>query len=195
VTDRFTQIVEEARRASRAPTIMAAVLAPDGSVAWEHTAGDGATPRHRYAVASITKTFTAATVMQLRDRGRLDLDEPVTSYLPELQLRRTTLRSLLSHRSGLGREVDRDAWRHLRFPGGSELLGRIGEQQRILPYEQRWKYSNVAFMLLGEVVSRVTGARFEEHVTRTLLEPLGLSETSVPAEWGDGRALPRPPMD
>jgi CubicO group peptidase (beta-lactamase class C family) len=178
MSERFSELLAEAQQTGRAPTITAAVLASDGGIAWEGSVGEGATPRHRYAIASITKTFTAAAVMQLRDRGLVDLDEPVTSYLPGVRLARTTLRSLLSHRSGLGREVDVHAWENLTFVAGADLLERVGEQQRILPYEKRWKYSNLAYMLLGEVVGRVTATPFKEHLARALLEPLGLGETS-----------------
>jgi CubicO group peptidase (beta-lactamase class C family) len=96
-------------------------------------------PAMLYAIASITKTFTGTAIMQLRDAGRLDLDDPAVAWLPELRqaaspfgpIETVTLRRMLSHESGLPAEppgTDWEAHRHLRRTG--QLAGRARTDQR-----------------------------------------------------------------
>ena len=118
-----------------------------------------------YRIASITKTFTAAAIMQLRDAGRLDLDDPIPAHLPELReaadslgpIESVTIRRALSHESGLMSEPPGTDWAVPRYEGLAERnLARIGEiGTRVSPNSQ-WKYSNLAYQFLGEVVARVS---------------------------------------
>ena len=101
--ERFRRLVLEAQRAGRLPSLAAAVFRGDELV-WSDAVGladvekrEAATPDTQYAVASITKTFTAACVFQLRDEGKLDLEEPLSRYLPEAVHGSPTLRRLLAH--------------------------------------------------------------------------------------------------
>ena len=82
----------------------------------------------RHAIASITKTFTASAVMQLRDEGLLDLEDPLSRHLPEAAHGAPTIRRMLSHASGLQREPPGEVWETLDFPGETELLGAAGER-------------------------------------------------------------------
>jgi CubicO group peptidase (beta-lactamase class C family) len=182
--ERFRRLAAEAQREGRLPSLSAAVFR-DGEVAWSDAIGLAdaeerieATPDTQYAVASITKTFTAASVFQLRDAGKLALDDPLSLYLPEAAHATPTIRRMLAHASGLQREPPGEVWETLEFPGESDLLGRLGEAEQVLEPAAAWHYSNLAYALLGHVVSRVSGTPFRDYVKGRLLDPLELGRTS-----------------
>jgi CubicO group peptidase (beta-lactamase class C family) len=192
--ERFARIAAEAQRDDRLPSLTAAVFRA-GEVEWSQSigladveAGVDATADTQYAVASITKTFTATTVMQLRDEGKLELDDPLERHLPGSAHGGLTLGRMLAHASGLQREPPGEVWETLTFPEAEELLASLPEAEQVLPGATAWHYSNLAYALLGQVVGRIVGRPFREHVEERLLRPLGLSRTT----WGfDGaHALP-----
>ncbi len=167
----------------RLPSIAAAVLR-DGALVWETAVGaaDVAAPRDaipdtQYRLGSITKTFTAAAIMQLRDAGKLDLEDTLEKHV-DAAAHAPTLRRLLSHTSGLQRETHDDAWLKARFADVPELLATLGEAEQVLPPGARFHYSNLAFALLGVVVERVSGIPYARYVQEKLLAPLGLTRTS-----------------
>lgn len=184
----------EAQSHGRLPSLTAAVFR-GGEVVWDEAVGFSdveqrveSTTDSQYAVASITKTFTAASVMQLRDQGKLDLEDPLSRHLPEAAHGTPTLRRLLSHASGLQREPPGEVWETLRFPDEEELLAGLEEAEQVLPPSTAWHYSNLAYALLGHVVSRVSGMPYHDYVRERLLQPVGLERTT----WGpgEGAALP-----
>jgi CubicO group peptidase (beta-lactamase class C family) len=192
--ERFRRLVLEAQSEGRLPSVAAAAFR-GGEVVWDDAVGladveqrTEATTDSQYAVASITKTFTAASVMQLRDAGRLDLEDPLSRHIPEAAHGTPTLRRLLSHASGLQREPPGEVWETLHFPGEQELLQSLEEAEQVLPPSAAWHYSNLAYSLLGHVVTRVSGAPLQDYVRERLLGPLGLERTT----WGPGdkAALP-----
>jgi CubicO group peptidase (beta-lactamase class C family) len=165
------------------PSIAAAVLR-DGELAWETSVGFAdavsgveATPDTQYRVGSITKTFTAASVMQLRDAGKLDLEDTLDRHV-EGAAHRPTLRRLLSHASGLQRETQDDSWLTLHFAPPGELLETLAQAEMVLPSGARFHYSNLAYALLGIVVERVSGVPYTDYVRERLFEPVGLTRLS-----------------
>ena len=97
-----------------------------------------ATPATAYRIASISKTFTAHSLLQLRDAGRLQLDDPVAKWIPELKLAKVepqspaiTIRHLLTHTAGIPREVDGGYWNDMNFPS----------REAMLPVLNRWASS------------------------------------------------------
>lgn len=136
-------------------------------------------------IASVTKTFTTTAIMQLRDQGRLTLEDPLTQHIPEFALARAirghvenvTLRRLLTHRSGLVTESPTSGWNALNFPSNEEMLAKLPETGIVIPQDSVFKYSNLAFGLLGEVVYRLTGTSYTEYVHTNIIEPLGLTST------------------
>lgn len=165
------------------PSVAAAAVR-DGEVIWSDAvgladaeSGEEATPEHQYRIASITKTFTAVAVMQLRDAGKLALDDPLDRHIPGA-VRSPTLRFLLSHASGLQREPPGRVWETLAFPSREELVEGLAESEQLLAPGAYRHYSNLGFALLGEVVARVAATGYEHYVDERVLHPLGLSRTT-----------------
>src|SRR5262245_12130677 len=165
------------------PSVVAA-LVRGGDVVWTDAVGLAdleterpATADTQYRIGSITKTFTAAAVFQLRDEGRLDLDDPVGKHVEELTVTTPAIRALLSHASGLQREQPGDMWETMVMPTQAELVASLGVAERVIP-GSHWHYSNLAFSILGLVVERLRGAPYRQVVNERLLGPVGLGRTT-----------------
>src|SRR3954468_16500855 len=180
---RLEQLVRTEQREKRLASLAAAVLR-DGEVIWETAIGAAnvesaveATPDTQYRVGSITKTFTAAAIMQLRDEGKLDLEDTIDRHL-EGAAHSPTIRRLLSHASGLQRETHDDSWLTFRFAPPDELLETLAEAEIVLPSGARFHYSNLAYALLGIVVERISGMPYQDYVREHLFEPVGSRRVS-----------------
>jgi CubicO group peptidase (beta-lactamase class C family) len=180
---RLGRLIREAQAAQHLPSVAAAALR-DGEVVWSDAVGladvegsEDATPDHQYRIASITKTFTAVAVMQLRDAGKLSLDDALDRHIAGAA-RSPTLRFLLSHASGLQREPSGRICATLTFPSREELVGGLADSEQVLPSGAYRHYSNLGFALLGEVVTRVAGTGYESYVDERVIEPLGLRRTT-----------------
>jgi CubicO group peptidase (beta-lactamase class C family) len=187
LTARLDQLLAADQREKRLPAIAAAVFR-DGEPIWESAigaadveAGIDATPDTQFRCGSITKTFTAAAIMQLRDAGKLDLEDTLDMHV-EGAAHKPSIRRLLSHASGLQRETQDDSWLTLRFAPPDELLQTLENAEMVLPSGARFHYSNLAYALLGIVVERVSGVRYTDYVRERLFEPLGLSRLSFEPE-------------
>jgi CubicO group peptidase (beta-lactamase class C family) len=183
LTTELDRIVRTAQAEKRLPSVSAAAV-HSGEVVWADAVGladtergEEATPDHQYRIASITKTVTAVGLMQLRDEGKLDLDDKLDRHLPEAA-HTPTLRALLTHLSGIQREVPGEVWESLKMPTREELLPRLAESEQVLAPGAYWHYSNLAFALLGEVVARVSGRPAEEYLDERVLGPLGMTRTT-----------------
>ena len=142
------------------------------------------TPETVFHVASMSKQFTAASILLLQQQGKLLLDDDVHKYIPELPDfgERITLRQLMHHTSGL-----RDQWSLLGLAGWRYSLDLITDadvmsvvtQQKELNYKpgEKFMYSNTGFTLLAIIVSRVSGMSFREFTTKNIFEPLGMTHT------------------
>jgi CubicO group peptidase (beta-lactamase class C family) len=179
----LSRLVREAQSEQRIPSISAAAIG-NGEIVWQEALGfadvDGrreARPDTQYRVGSITKTFTAAAVLQLRDAGELDLEDPLSDHVPAAA-HGPTLRRLLTHLSGLQREMPGYVWETLEFPDRAGLVAGLADAEQVLRPGARWHYSNLAFALLGEVVARRSGLEYEDYVRERLLAPLGLERTT-----------------
>jgi CubicO group peptidase (beta-lactamase class C family) len=173
----------------RIPGVQACV-AQDGAqqlsaaLGWaDEPAGTPLTERHLFRIASHSKTFTAVLLLRLIERGELRLDDPLAGHLPELAdtgLAGITLREVLSHGGGVIRDSeDGDFWQLFRpYPDRAQLV-EIAQQPSaaVLPRNDRFKYSNIAYGLLGLVLEQVTGSRFHDLVDREILRPLELADT------------------
>ena len=139
------------------------------------------TPRHRFRVASHSKTFTAAGIMLLKEAGHLRLDDLAGTYIRDLpaSLAEVTIGNLLSHSSGLVRDgADCGHWNDARpWPDLSALLHEVSVPL-VTPPGERLKYSNLGYGLLGLVIGSLTGESFEAWVGREVVGKAGLTETA-----------------
>jgi CubicO group peptidase (beta-lactamase class C family) len=170
-------MVAAAQARGRAPSLVAAVFR-DGEVEHVAAAGEPAGPDTQFRLGSITKTFTAALVLRLRDEGHLALDDLLYRHLPGTPLGGVTLRQLLSHTSGLQREPDGDWWERAAGPDLDAFLDALGPDKIAYPPLRGHHYSNLAYGLLGAVVTRVTGDDWASALAKRLLEPLGMARTT-----------------
>lgn len=158
--------------------------------------GEKLTPDHQMRIASHSKTFTATAIMQLFEAGKLGLDDKVVKYLnwfksstdPRVEL--VTIRQLLSHSSGIIRDGDdADYWQLLRdFPSRDELINYISTSRLVLNSDEKFKYSNFGFGILGIVVETASGQSYEQYIAEHILKPLNLKDTVVD---GDGKESDR----
>jgi len=128
-----------------------------------------------FDLASLTKPVaTATSIMILVERGRVALDAPASKYVPELAaLPPFTVRQLLLHESGLLADTPVDDYAH----GGQEAMRRIATRRMAARPGERFIYSDVGFIVLGEVVRRVTGDDLATFAAREIFAPLGMKET------------------
>ncbi len=168
-----------------------------------------ATPATVYRIASISKLFTATAIMQLRDAGKLQLDDPVAKHLPWFKIKNAhpdgptiTVRHLITHTSGLPRELPITYWNDLNFPSRADMIDLLPGQETVFAAETEWKYSNLAFALAGEVVAAVSGEPYPQYIENHILKPLGMSSTRVVPDanmpglaTGYGRRVPGEPRD
>ncbi|MFF0473092.1 serine hydrolase domain-containing protein [Streptomyces sp. NPDC004284] len=148
-----------------------------------------ADPAARFRAGSVTKVFTAATVLQLATEGRIDLDRTARSYLPDLipdQYATVTVRQLLNHTHGIpaadmpGETVEE--WYANRFDVHTpeEMVRSATAQPREFAPGTRQHYLNIGYTIAGLIVERVTGDSYEHQVERRILRPLGLRNTYFP---------------
>jgi len=198
----FERWVGFRRRVDDVPGVQVAIV-DHGELVASFAAGEAdlaahqpLTTRHLFRIASHSKTFTATAVMQLVERGALRLDDPVQRWLPELDLA-VTVRELLEHAGGLTRDGEHaDHWQLADpFPDRERLMAVAAS---VLARNERFKYSNVGYALLGVIVAAASGQTYAEYVTDHIVEPLGLHDTGPelpPAREADvavgytGRAL------
>src|SRR4051812_18954509 len=154
---RYERLVRTAQRDGRVPAVQAALRRSDRPL-WTFEVGDAGGgvqlgPGTRFRIGSITKTFTAVLVLQCRDEGLLDLDDPVSAHLDVPKHGELTIRRLLSHTSGVQREPYGDMWDTLATPSLDETLASLARAERVLPPGRRFHYSNLGFALLGHLAA------------------------------------------
>ncbi|GIF16143.1 serine hydrolase domain-containing protein [Actinoplanes teichomyceticus] len=209
-TARYERAARRAQADGRIPALTVALHRADREP-WTFTVGESGNPEHplgpdsRFRIGSVTKTFTAVLVMQARDDGLLDLDEPVSRHLEVPAHGDATIRRLLSHTAGYQREPYGDVWDTLTAPDAARLLAELDRAERVLPAARRFHYSNLGLAVLGQLVARLRGGTWAEVLTERVLTPLGLDATTAarPAEAVVGylvdaysdAARPEPPID
>jgi CubicO group peptidase (beta-lactamase class C family) len=191
----------EAVAARDAPAIAAAVVGRDGAPRAsarglrDLALGAPATPDTVFAWFSVTKIVTATAVMQLVDAGRVELDAPVRAYVPSFRVEGpgadgVTVRHLLSHTSGLQNPIP-VGWIHAadeQAPDLDAMTARLLASHPRLRFRPgaRFAYSNLGYLVLGQLVERVSGERYPDYVRRHLLEPLGCARAGFAPPEGDG---------
>ncbi len=156
----------------------------------EHVAGFGVTsienplpvtPHSLFQVGSISKTFTGTLLMQLFERGKVDLDAPVRRYIKDLKLqdeavaKKVTPRHLLTHTGGWVGDYFND------FGNGDDALAKmvkdVAQLPQVMPLGEIWSYNNVGFNIASHLIEVVTGMSYEQAAQEMLIDPLGLDMT------------------
>lgn len=161
----------------------------------DRASGAANTVDTRFAIGSITKQMTAALILQLVEEGAVDLDAPITRYLPDYpaaQGDRVTIHQLLSHTSGIPEHINRDGFRErISDPVQPDSFLSIFSGD-LLEFEPgtNYAYSNSGYYVLGVIAEHVTGMPLSQAMQKRLFEPLGLVHTGIndSAQPGDGDA-------
>jgi CubicO group peptidase (beta-lactamase class C family)/D-alanyl-D-alanine dipeptidase len=210
------EVIEWELRDKEIPGLSIA-LVDDRQVVWaqgfglaDPATGTAASARTVYRVGSVSKLFTDIGVMQLVERGEVDLDVPVTTYLPDFAPqnpfgRQVTLRQLMAHRSGLVREPPVGHYFDASEPTLAATVASLDGTRLVYEPESRTKYSNAAIAVVGYVLEVLSGEPFADYLERSVLEPVGMkrsafapdeairSELASAVMWSyDGRRFPAP---
>jgi CubicO group peptidase (beta-lactamase class C family) len=201
IAPQFDALLLDQFNASKA-TAMVAGIVLDGELVYARAFGERDPQRQQpvdldslFRMASLTKSFTAMAIMKLRDEGKLSLDAPLVSYLPEFtalgattrDAAPVTARALLTHSAGLPWD---DLWGAVSF-GFEEEDWRALLQSGLSPAHvpgTDYEYSNLGYALLGKLIERISGMPYRDYVTSNILRPLGMHG----AVWASGAAATPP---
>ncbi len=187
---KLTALVEREVRDKKIPA-MSIALVDDQRVVWSKGYGKqdregkvSATDQTIYRVGSVSKLFTDVAIMQLVEEGKIDLDAPVTNYLPDFkplvkpEQKPITLRMLMSHRSGLIRESPVGNYFDPTRPTLEQTVASVNGIPLVYSPGEKIKYSNAAIAAVGLAVQKVRGEEFTKTVEKTVLGPLGMKSSS-----------------
>lgn len=142
------------------------------------------TPETVFRVGSVTKQFTAAAILQLQDRGRLNVNDKLDQYLPDApHAGEVTLSQLLTHSSGIAdlREIGEgshgDELR--RAHTADELISQAAGQPLEFTPGTRYKYCNVCYLMLGRIIEKVSGQSYSDYLSEHIFQPAGMTSTGV----------------
>lgn len=141
------------------------------------------TPYTLFPIGSCTKAFTAAQIGILEGKGKLNIDKPVSTILPELRFfnndmnNNVTLRDMMSHRTGLPRHDF--SWYVWKTPSRDSVVQRIQFQEPTLSLRQGWQYNNFMFTAQGVVTEKLTGKSWEQNIREQFFTPLGMTHSTV----------------
>ena len=150
-----------------------------------------------FRIASMTKSFTAISILKLRDEGKLSLDDPAERYVPEMagmkypasDAPKITIRHLLSHAEGFPED---NPWGDRQLADSDEQLSQM--LRAGIPFSNApglvYEYSNLGFAILGRIVANVSKMRYQDYVAANILRPLGMASTTLePAEVAANRLV------
>jgi CubicO group peptidase (beta-lactamase class C family) len=175
----------------------------------DKAAGQAVTDSTLFKIGSCTKAITAIAVMQLAERGLIDLNSPIEQYLPELRFRKPaamppiSIRHLLTHTAGLRDDIENGSFAQERPPSciHPDLLG----DTLLFPPGHVWAYSNLGYGLLGCLIERVSGQPYGEYMQDHIFKPIGMAHTGLFDDlrhhqqmslgyWGDQRVFDEAPV-
>ena len=142
----------------------------------------------KFSICSISKLFTSVAIMQLVDGGKIKLDDPIKKHLPWFNISNSfgnsnsiTIKSILTHSSGLPRESNHPYWSgpEFAFPSKQDVIDELGNQKMLYPPSKSYQYSNLGLSLLGYVVEEVSGVPYSEYINNEILIPLSMMDTKT----------------
>lgn len=168
-------------------TGLSIALVDDQQVVWAQGFGYAdevdnipATPETVYRVGSISELFTATAAMQLAEQGKIDIDRPLQTYLPEFSVKRRfpnstpiTLRQLMSHHAGLPSNFLKGMWSTTPAPF-TTVVTLLQNEYTAYPPHEVWSFSNLGVTLVGHVIEKISGEPFATHLEKAVLGPLAM---------------------
>ncbi|MEL7729317.1 serine hydrolase [Citromicrobium bathyomarinum] len=141
------------------------------------------TPAAKFRIGSVTKQFTAASILLLKERGLIDLDAPVKTYWPDAPPAwdAITVRNLLQHTSGITNVTNLDEFATVKFlpTTREELIARFADKPLEFTPGEKWDYSNSGYVLLSAIVEQVSGQDYADFVKANIFDPLGMADTAI----------------
>jgi CubicO group peptidase (beta-lactamase class C family) len=192
-------LIREAQRRFKIPGI-SLVLVGNGEVLWTEGFGmadvagqRSATADTLYRAGSLAKPLTAVAVMQLAEKGLIDIDQPLSAYLPAFSIRSRfdttaepiTVRSVLTHHGGLPTDLTKGMWTDQPL---TAVATKLREEYASFPPNLVFSYSNVGYTLLGHLVQQVSGLSYSRYMEQRIMRPLGMARSvflSRPDSSGD----------
>ena len=137
-----------------------------------------------FHMASVSKPFVAAAIMQLVEAGKLNLDEPLVNYLPYFKMkdprfRQITIKQLLTHTSGMP-DVDDYQWKNPQYDDGAltRYVLSLDQQELLFTPGEKWKYSSMAYEVLGHLIAKTSLMTFEDYMAKYVLTPLNMTQST-----------------
>ena len=139
------------------------------------------TPTTKFRLGSITKQFTAASILMLEERGKLKLDDPIKKYVPEAPAawEPITIFNLLTHTSGIPNFTNLPEYKTLKLEATpvAKTIAVVRDKPLDFSPGEKMSYSNSGYLVLGYVIERITGASYEKFVTDNIFVPLGMKDS------------------
>ncbi len=201
-TVRLQPLIEKFMLRQHVPGLAIAIV-KDNRIVYAHAFGvrkldekkEPLTTQSLFHMASITKPFVATSIMQLVEQGKIDLDAPIVNYLPcfrvaDNRYKTITVRELLTHSSGLP-DVEDYEWDEPQYDDDAldRYVRSLGNLKLLFPPGEQFRYSNIAFEILGDVVAKVSGESFEGYVQRHILKPLHMCSSTLMLTQADPALL------
>jgi CubicO group peptidase (beta-lactamase class C family) len=213
----ISQVCSDFAEQNHLPGLIYGIVVDDslvfaGSTGVINTSGrQPVTVKSLFRIASMTKSFTAMAILKLRDEGKLSLADPACRYIPELKgltyltkdASPVTIHNLLSMTAGFPED---NPWGDRKLDiSEDEFMSMLGSGISFSSVpSSRYEYSNLGYAILGNIITRVSGQSYQDYITGTILEPLGMNSTvweysEIPADllaqgysWEDGEWKPEP---
>jgi CubicO group peptidase (beta-lactamase class C family) len=180
------------------------LVAKNGQIVYEAYNGfvnvrnkkDSITPSTPFHLASVSKTFTGMATLKLLEQGKLNIDDPVSKYLPGFPLEGVTVKLLLNHRSGIPKYdhyMGEMGWDKHKMISNQDVLDFLIARYKEIPIaspNRGFSYSNTNYALLALIIERVSGMSYPEYLKRTFFDPLGMKDTYVFTLSDSARYMP-----
>lgn len=157
--------------------------------------GDTADSNKPYLIGSVTKVFTAVAIMQLCEQGKIDIDKPVSDYVPDFKIKQRfpgslpiTVRSVLTHHAGIPSDIYLHKFSAERHDF-NEILPYLNSQYTCFPTGKLWAYSNLGYALLGILIERVSGMKYEDYISKFIFQPLGMKNSGFYTDFKSQKKL------
>lgn len=136
-----------------------------------------------FQLASVSKQFTAAAIMQLKEKNKVKLTDSVNTYFPDFPYKNITIKNLLNHTSGLPKYfwVAEHEWKENKPPSNTDLMKVLptSKAQRFFKPGRNFDYSNTGYFVLASIVEKVSGTTFNKYLQKNIFEPLHMENSYV----------------